>query len=117
MAYPLFVVSLVLNTLANMLLKAGATGLGGQAELHPVKRVPGNSYLFLGLLMFAVNVVFYVPALTRPNLSIAYSVMVAWEWVVLILGVGFLAAGNRHSDEVDWHHSAGGGVRSGHIRA
>jgi multidrug transporter EmrE-like cation transporter len=80
MAYALLVVALVLNALANMLLKAGAAGLGGPSELHPVQRVLGNPYLLLGLLQFAVNVVFYLAALTRLNLSNAYPVMVAGGW-------------------------------------
>jgi len=77
MADVLLVVALVLNALANMLLKAGAAGFGGLAELHLVQRVLGNPYLLRGLLPFAGNVVFYQAALTGLNRSIAYPVMVA----------------------------------------
>ena len=89
MAYLLLVLALVLNALANMLLKAGAAGLGGLAGPHLVQRVLGNPYLLLGLLLFALNVGFYLAALTRLNLSLAYPVMVAGGLVLVVLGSVF----------------------------
>jgi multidrug transporter EmrE-like cation transporter len=86
MAYVFLVVALALNALANMLLKAGAAHLGGLAEPHLVKRVLGNPYLLLGLLLFALNVGFYLAALIRLNLSVAYPVMVAGGLVIVVLG-------------------------------
>lgn len=89
MAYLLLVLALVLNALANMLLKAGAAGLGGLAGPHLAQRVLGNPYLLLGLLLFALNVGFYLAALTRLNLSLAYPVMVAGGLVLVVLGSVF----------------------------
>ncbi|MGA7178218.1 MAG: EamA family transporter [Thiobacillaceae bacterium] len=86
MPYVLLVVAMVLNALANMLLKAGAASLGGPWNAQVLQRLWGNPYLLLGLLLFAINVVFYVAALTRLNLSVAYPVMVAGGLVVVVLG-------------------------------
>jgi multidrug transporter EmrE-like cation transporter len=86
MTYVFLVAALALNALANMLLKAGAARLGGLAEPHLVQRVLGNPYLLLGLLLFALNVGFYLAALTRLNLSVAYPVMVAGGLVIVVLG-------------------------------
>jgi multidrug transporter EmrE-like cation transporter len=86
MTYVFLVAALALNALANMLLKAGAAHLGGLAEPHLVQRVLGNPYLLAGLLLFALNVGFYLAALTRLNLSVAYPVMVAGGLVIVVLG-------------------------------
>jgi multidrug transporter EmrE-like cation transporter len=86
MKYVFLVAALALNAFANMLLKAGAAHLGGTAEPHLVQRVLGNPYLLLGLLLFALNVGFYLAALTRLNLSVAYPVMVAGGLVIVVLG-------------------------------
>jgi multidrug transporter EmrE-like cation transporter len=86
MPYVFLVAALLLNALANMLLKAGAATLGGLAEPHLLPRLLGNPYLLLGLLLFALNVVFYLAALTRLNLSVAYPVMVAGGLVMVVLG-------------------------------
>ncbi len=86
MAYVLLVVALTLNALANMLLKAGARGLGSLAEPHLAQRVLANPYLLAGLLLFALNLGFYLAALTRLNLSLAYPVMVAGGLLVVVLG-------------------------------
>ncbi len=86
MAYALLVAALTLNALANMLLKAGAQDLGGLGEPHLVQRVLASPYLLAGLGLFALNVVFYIAALTRLSLSVAYPVMVAGGLVVVVLG-------------------------------
>jgi multidrug transporter EmrE-like cation transporter len=77
MPYFLLFVALALNAAANLLLKAGAVRLGPWSEPGIVSRLATNYYLMAGLLLFALNAAFYVGALTRLNLSVAYPVMVA----------------------------------------
>ncbi len=77
MPYLLLLVALALNAAANLLLKAGAVRLGPWSEPGIIFRLATNSYLMAGLLLFALNAAFYVGALTRLNLSVAYPVMVA----------------------------------------
>jgi len=82
MAYLLLVVAVVLNASANLLIKVGATELAGP---HPA-RVLANPHLLGGLALFALNVLFYIAALSRLNLSLAYPVMVAGGLLIIVVG-------------------------------
>ncbi|MDF2781414.1 MAG: hypothetical protein K0S96_1218 [Geminicoccaceae bacterium] len=83
MGYLYLVLALTLNAVANILLKIGATRLGGLEEPGLLGRLALDYYLLAGLLLFALNVVFYVAALTRLNLSVAYPIMVAGGIVIV----------------------------------
>lgn len=82
--YLFLAVALVLNATANILLKIGAAQLGGLDEPNLVRRLITNYYLPAGLSVFALNVVFYVLALTRLNLSVAYPIMMAGGVVIIV---------------------------------
>jgi len=84
MGYLFLVVALTLNAAANILLKIGAMRLGGVEEPGVLARLVSDYYLFAGLLLFALNVVFYVAALTRLNLSVAYPIMVAGGIIIVV---------------------------------
>jgi small multidrug resistance pump len=77
MPYLLLFVALTLNAAANLFLKAGAARLGPWSGPGIISRLATNHHLMAGLLLFALNAAFYVGALTRLNLSVAYPVMVA----------------------------------------
>lgn len=82
MGYILLVTALTLNATANILLKMGAgrVNLKELRELSPVEifgSLIHNYYLLAGLVLFALNVVFYFGALNKLNLSIAYPIMMA----------------------------------------
>jgi small multidrug resistance pump len=85
MEYLFLTIALTLNALANVLLKLGAARFVGWGEHGVTRRLLTNSYLLLGLALFALNVVFYAAALTRLNLSVAYPVMVAGGMIVVVL--------------------------------
>lgn len=89
MGYLFLALALVLNATANVLLKIGAARLGGLEEPNLVGRLVTNPHLLAGLSLFALNVVFYVLALTRLNLSIAYPIMMAGG-VVIVVAVSVL---------------------------
>jgi len=89
MAYLFLVLALTLNAAANILLKMGATRLGGLEEPGLLGRLVSNYHLSAGLLLFALNVVFYVAALTRLNLSVAYPIMVAGGIVIVVAASAF----------------------------
>ena len=84
MGYLFLVVALMLNAAANVLLKIGATRLGGIDEPGFFGRLVSDYYLLAGLLLFALNVVFYIAALTRLNLSTAYPIMVAGGVLIVV---------------------------------
>ena len=83
--YLFLALALMLNATANVLLKNGAAEVGSLGEPNLVGRLVTNYHLLAGLSLFALNVVFYVLALTRLNLSVAYPIMMAG-------GVGIIAA-------------------------
>lgn len=87
--YVFLALALALNATANVLLKVGAARLGGLEEPNLVGRLITNYHLLAGLSLFALNVVFYVLALARLNLSIAYPIMMAGG-VVIIIAVSVL---------------------------
>jgi multidrug transporter EmrE-like cation transporter len=89
MGYLFLTLALALNATANVLLKTGAARLGGLDEPHMIGRLITNYHLLAGLSLFALNVVFYVLALTRLNLSVAYPIMMAGG-VVIIAAVSVL---------------------------
>jgi multidrug transporter EmrE-like cation transporter len=85
MAYVALVLALILNAAANILLKIGAMRLGDLQAPGLIGRLASDYYLLAGLLLFALNVVFYLAALVRLNLSVAYPIMVAGGMVIVVL--------------------------------
>jgi multidrug transporter EmrE-like cation transporter len=84
MGYLFLALALVLNATANVLLKIGAARLGGLDEPNLAGRLITNYHLLAGLSLFALNVVFYVLALARLNLSVAYPIMMAGGVVIIV---------------------------------
>lgn len=89
MGYLFLTLALTLNAAANILLKIGAARLGGLDGPDLIGRVMSNYHLLAGLTLFALNVVFYVAALIRLNLSVAYPIMMAGG-VVIVISVSIL---------------------------
>ncbi len=92
MGYLFLAFALTLNAAANILLKIGATRLGGLDQPGFFGRLVSDHYLLAGLILFAWNVVFYVAALARLNLSTAYPIMVAGG-VLIVVSVSVLSLG------------------------
>jgi multidrug transporter EmrE-like cation transporter len=84
MGYVLLTVALTLNAIANLLMKMGADRLGAVEGPGMLKGILTNYYLLGGVVLFGVNIVFYVAALTRMNLSIAYPVMMAGGVLIVV---------------------------------
>ena len=89
MGYLFLALALTLNATANVLLRLGAARIGGLDGADLIGRVLTNYHLLAGLALFALNVVFYVAALTRLNLSVAYPIMMAGG-VVIVVAVSVL---------------------------
>jgi multidrug transporter EmrE-like cation transporter len=58
--------------------------LGGLEGPGLLGRLVSNYQLMTGLLLFVLNVVFYVAALSRLNLSVAYPIMLAGGIVIVV---------------------------------
>ena len=89
MAYALLVMALLLNAFANTLLKMGASQLRDTADASLLLRLLGNPSLLLGLLLFVINVVCYVAALSQLKLSVAYPIMASGSLLVVVLSSAF----------------------------
>ncbi len=78
--------ALVLNALANILIRAGAkgkdVGLDGR-----VVRLMLDPYVLGGIVSFGLALVFYAWALTRIDVSTAYPIMTAGG-LILVAGAG-----------------------------
>lgn len=77
MGYILLLVALSLNAVANLLLKSGADRLTSFDEPGAVQALFANYHLLAGLALFVLNIVFYIGALARLNLALAYPIMMA----------------------------------------
>ncbi len=86
MSYLFLITALVLNSIANILMKLGATHLGdlaGVAVGEIVYKFITNWRLLLGLFFFATNVILYVLALNKLNISMAYPVMTTGGFLII----------------------------------
>jgi small multidrug resistance pump len=96
--------ALTLNAAANLMMKVGsgrfsASGLNTDPGLRTLTAaVAANWVLILGLLCFAVNVVFYAYALRAPFLpvSMAYPIMVGGGFAIIAV-VAWWFLGERMS--------------------
>jgi multidrug transporter EmrE-like cation transporter len=84
MGYVFLTVALTLNATANLLMKIGADRLGAFSGSGMLKAILTNYFLVGGVVLFGLNIVFYVAALTRINLSIAYPVMMAGGVLIVV---------------------------------
>jgi multidrug transporter EmrE-like cation transporter len=93
------VVALLLNAAANLMIKFGMRDLdaalaggglldGGLPGL--VRLLLRHWILLLGLFCFAANIVFYAFALQKLPISIAYPIMVACGFAIIVSVAGFL---------------------------
>lgn len=91
--------SILLATGGQLLLKAGMDATGVQVALHPaallelVRTVLGSWRLLLGFAAFATSSLFWLTALSRLPLSVAYPV-VSLSYVI-ILGASVVLLGER----------------------
>ena len=83
--------AIVLNALANILIKVGMSRVGESANMMQLmKKALSEPALFLGVLSFALALAAYSVVLTRLNLSVAYPIMVSMGLVIVVLASYFL---------------------------
>lgn len=83
MGYAFLAVALVFNACANMLIKTGAADFASLRTAGLAHAVFANYALMGGLVLFALNVVFYALALSRIPLSVGYPVMTAGGLLII----------------------------------
>ena len=80
MWYIFLTVALVLNAVANILLKIASEKV---VKFYSVYGIITNITLMAWIWLFTLNVIFYTLALSKINLSIAYPVMTVW-WITIV---------------------------------
>lgn len=115
MGYLFLVIALIFNATANILMKLGARRLesaeqiAGESLVSKVTAMALNPYLIVGVILFASNVLFYIIALKKIKLSVAYPIMSSGGVLVItafsliylreqlhsmqVVGIVFIAAG------------------------
>jgi len=83
MGYVFLTLALVLNAVANILMKVGSGNLHYFTEYGIIEGLLKNYVLIIGIILFALNVMFYVLALSKINLSIGYPVMTSGGLVII----------------------------------
>lgn len=112
-SFSLIIVGVILNALAQLLLKAGTNAVG-QFEFQAGNIVPVGlqlalqPYIIGGMACYAISLVVWIMALSRVPVSIAYpmlsigyviNALIAWQWLgegisaQKLLGISFIILG------------------------
>lgn len=86
MKYGLLIFAIILNALANVLMKIGALKLGSLKDLNLtgiVFKFITNQYLIFGILFFAINIILYIIILTKINISIVYPIWTSGGFLLI----------------------------------
>ncbi len=112
-SFSLIITGVLLNAVAQLLLKAGTNAVG-HFEFHLDNLIPVGlklalqPYILGGMACYAISLVVWIMALSRVPVSIAYPMLsigyvinafVAWQWfgealsAQKLLGIGFIVVG------------------------
>ncbi|MGK4006300.1 EamA family transporter [Sorangium sp. So ce1036] len=84
--YLFLIIALLFNATANILMKLASRRVPSMEGLSLVQKgvaLATNVHLVLGLVLFASNILFYVLALKRINLSVAYPIMSSGGFLII----------------------------------
>jgi multidrug transporter EmrE-like cation transporter len=86
MTYVIFIISIVLNAAANILMKAGALKPKESNQLFDVVvNMVMNPVIIAGIICFALGLAAYNYVLIKINLSVAYPVNTSLGYILVIL--------------------------------
>jgi multidrug transporter EmrE-like cation transporter len=89
MGYVFLILALILNAIANILMKIGSKNIHFFKEINFFDAIIKNYILFFGLCLFAVNIIFYTISLSKINLSIAYPISAGGGFLIISI-ISFL---------------------------
>lgn len=90
MQYVFLILAFVINATASILLKLDASSKHESIGALGWQGLLSYKFFFLGILAFAVNVIFYWLSLKVIPLSVAYPVMVAGSFIIVNLFAAIL---------------------------
>jgi multidrug transporter EmrE-like cation transporter len=83
MAYLYLFCAFALNAAANIFIKLGSRQGFNLSTFSPLPLLASNWQFALGLLLFAINVIFYFLALRSISISVAYPIMVVMSFIII----------------------------------
>lgn len=84
LSYLFLFLALFLNVAANLAMKTGSNNVASLISNQGfIRGVLNNHFLIIGLFLFAFNIVFYIIALSKINLSVAYPIMTSGGILVI----------------------------------
>ncbi len=89
--FVVLIVALILNASANLLIKAAASRLAASGDVlaggvvPAVKAVASSGLFMLGLICFALNLLAYLYALQKLQISLAYPIMVTCGYAIIVV--------------------------------
>lgn len=86
MKYLFLILALLLNTSANILMKISANKINTIEISHPkdvIIAIIKLPTLIIAVILFALNILFYILALTKINISIAYPIMTSVGFLII----------------------------------
>jgi len=86
MTYIVFIIAIVLNALANILMKLGALKPAGPTKVTDlIINMITNPIIISGVISFGLALAAYNYVLIKTNLSVAYPIMTSVGYVIVIL--------------------------------
>ena len=86
MTYVIFSIAIILNAVANILMKVGALKPQEANDLAAVVRnMIVNPIIIAGVVCFALGLAAYNYVLIKTNLSVAYPIMTSVGYVIVVL--------------------------------
>ena len=86
MTYVVFVISIVLNAVANILMKIGALKPKEATQISDVfLNMVLNPFIIAGIICFALGLTAYSYVLIKINLSVAYPINTSVGYVLVVL--------------------------------
>ena len=84
--YLILTLAIILNALANILMKVGMLNQEGIRNIFDMFiRLISNPIIIIGVICFALGLAAYCYVLTKVNLSIAYPIMTSLGYMIVIL--------------------------------
>lgn len=85
MTYVIFIVAIVLNAVANILMKAGVPPRQTSHVTDVLRNMVSNPFIIAGVVCFALGLAAYNYVLIKTDLSVAYPIMTSVGYVIVIL--------------------------------
>lgn len=100
--WPFLLLAILCNSAANVAMKVATGSLGPSLD---IRSLVGSAWLWLGVTLFGVALIFYLAVLQRMQLSVAYPIMTGTGFMLVTIASVFL-----FNETITWTKVFGSGV-------